>query len=75
MSSFLSNITKPLESFKSWVSSPSKKKLLYHLKDGSLGDESLLSRKGVGLCEINRLGMHVPPTFIMSTEASLEYRK
>ena len=73
--SILSALSKPLESFKSWVSSTSRKKLVYRLNEGRLGDESQLSRKGVGLCEIARLNFDVPPTFIISADASLEYRR
>lgn len=75
MSTFLSNLTKPLESFKTWLSSPRRAKLVYRLNEGRLGDERQLSRKGVGLCEISRIGFDVPATFIIAADAALEYRR
>ena len=74
MSSVLTNIAKPFESFKNWLNSPIRRKNIYQLGEGGIGDEKLLSRKGVGLCEISRLGVAVPPTFILTSDASLEYR-
>ena len=73
--SFLSNLTKPLESFKTWLSSPRKNKLVYRLNEGRIGDEKQLSRKGVGLCEISRQGFEVPATFLIAADAALEYRR
>lgn len=73
--SFLSNLTKPLESFKTWLSSPRKHKLVYRLNEGRLGDEKQLSRKGVGLCEISRQGFEVPSTFLIAADSALEYRR
>ncbi len=37
-------------------------------------DKSLVSEKGKNIQEIYRLGLNVPPAFIISTEQSLEYR-
>lgn len=73
--SFLSNLAKPLESFKTWMTSPHKKKMIYRITEGRCGDEMQLSRKGVGLCEVSRLGFEVPSTFIIAADAALEYRR
>ena len=64
-----------IEKISSWVNPSMNKKYIYDLSEGSLNDESFLSRKGANLCELNRLGYHIPPAFILSSEVSLLYKK
>ena len=54
---------------------PVKKKHCYSLLEGGSKDEFFLSKKGANLCEIKRLGYDVPPTYIVSSDNSLEYYK
>lgn len=71
----MSFIYKPLEKFATYVSAPTRAKYAYALSEGTREDRELLSIKGASLCELTRLGYHVPPAFILSTEAAVHYRK
>lgn len=71
----MSFIYKPLEKFATYVSAPTRAKYAYALSEGTREDKELLSIKGASLCELTRLGYHVPPAFILSTEAAVHYRK
>ena len=49
------------------------KKFCFLFSEGSIDDKALLGNKGGNLCEMYRLNMPVPPGFVISTEACLEY--
>ncbi len=42
--------------------------------DGDAGQRDLLGGKGANLCEMTRIGLPVPPGFIVTTEACRRYR-
>jgi pyruvate,orthophosphate dikinase len=44
-------------------------KLIYFFDEGNGKDKKLLGGKGAGLCEMTRLGLPVPPGFVISTQA------
>ncbi|MFO1399517.1 MAG: pyruvate, phosphate dikinase [Burkholderiales bacterium] len=46
---------------------------VYLFADGNAGMKALLGGKGANLCEMTRLGLPVPPGFIVSTEACNAY--
>ena len=50
-----------------------KKKYVYAFEQGSAKMKFLLGGKGSNLCEMTRLGLPVPPGFVISTEACVEY--
>ena len=52
---------------------PQHKKTMYSLSEGSLQDESFLSRKAATLCELHRLGFSIPPAFIISSDVSMDF--
>eukprot|EP01036_Dinobryon_divergens_P042766 gene42766-56848_t len=68
----MSFLSKPLGDLATWVTQHHKKRV-YAFNEGSGADELILGNKGVSLCEMTRLGLPVPPGFVISTEASLEY--
>lgn len=43
-------------------------KFVYNFKDGKHDMKELLGGKGAGLCEMTRIGLPVPPGFIITTE-------
>jgi pyruvate,orthophosphate dikinase len=49
------------------------KKLVYRFEEGDASMNGLLGGKGGNLCEMVRLGLPVPPGFVISTEACLDY--
>ncbi|MFQ6026483.1 MAG: pyruvate, phosphate dikinase [Dehalococcoidia bacterium] len=49
------------------------KKLVYRFDEGDASLSDLLGGKGSNLCEMVRLGLPVPPGFVVSTEACLDY--
>ena len=51
----------------------SDKKLVYRFDEGDASMGVLLGGKGSNLCEMVRLGLPVPPGFVISTEACLDY--
>ena len=48
-------------------------KYVYDFSEGHKGLKDLLGGKGANLCEMVRLGLPVPPGFIISTEACRVY--
>ena len=50
-----------------------RKKLVYRFDEGKAGMRELLGGKGANLCEMAQLGLPVPPGFIITTEACLDY--
>jgi len=45
----------------------------YSFKDGDGKNKKLLGGKGANLCEMTQIGINVPPGFVISTEACLNY--
>ncbi len=45
----------------------------YNFNDGDGKDKKLLGGKGANLCEMTQLGLNVPPGFVITTEACLDY--
>ena len=52
---------------------PPTEKLVYRFDEGDASMLNLLGGKGSNLCEMVRLGLPVPPGFVISTEACLDY--
>lgn len=50
-------------------------KMVYLFSEGSADLKNLLGGKGAGLADISRLGLPVPPGFIITTEACRKYFK
>ena len=48
-------------------------KLVYSFADGDGKNKKLLGGKGANLCEMTQIGINVPPGFVITTEACLEY--
>src|SRR3990172_3596842 len=48
-------------------------RLVYSFDEGSAQMKALLGGKGAGLAEMTRIGLGVPPGFIITTEACLSY--
>lgn len=67
----MSFLSKPVASFQQWTM-PAEKKLIFTLGEGSRHDSQLLSPKGSNLCEIARMGISTPQTFILSTETAVD---
>ena len=55
------------------VRMPQSSKLVYRFDEGDASMASLLGGKGSNLCEMVGMGLPVPPGFVISTEACLEY--
>ena len=49
------------------------KKLVYSFVDGDGKNKTLLGGKGANLCEMTQIGINVPPGFVITTEACLDY--
>lgn len=49
------------------------KKFAYSFEEGDGKNKQLLGGKGANLCEMTQIGLNVPPGFVISTEACLEY--
>ena len=49
------------------------KKLTYRFDEGNASMRELLGGKGANLCEMAQMGLPVPPGFIITTEACLDY--
>ncbi|MCX8174116.1 MAG: pyruvate, phosphate dikinase [Thermoplasmata archaeon] len=49
------------------------KKYVYLFTEGDGKNKKLLGGKGAGLCEMIQIGLPVPPGFVITTEACLEY--
>lgn len=52
-----------------------KKRYVYSFEEGDYKNRKLLGGKGAGLCEMTKMGLPVPPGFVITTEACLEYNK
>ncbi len=50
-------------------------KRVYSFADGDGHDKKLLGGKGANLCEMTQIGINVPPGFVITTEACLDYLK
>ncbi len=48
-------------------------KRVYAFSEGDGKNKKLLGGKGANLCEMTQIGLNVPPGFVISTEACLEY--
>ncbi len=48
-------------------------KYVYAFDEGDGQDKKLLGGKGANLCEMTRIGLNVPPGFVITTEACLAY--
>ena len=46
---------------------------LYLFSEGDGKNKKLLGGKGAGLCEMTQIGLPVPPGFVITTQACLEY--
>jgi len=51
----------------------SDKKLVYFFSEGDGKNKKLLGGKGANLCEMTQIGLNVPPGFVITTEACLDY--
>ena len=49
------------------------RKYVYAFEEGDGKDKKLLGGKGANLCEMTQIGLNVPPGFVITTEACLEY--
>jgi pyruvate, orthophosphate dikinase len=50
-----------------------KKKYAYLFAEGDGTNKKLLGGKGAGLCMMTKIGLPVPPGFVVSTEACIDY--
>jgi pyruvate,orthophosphate dikinase len=50
-----------------------KKQHVYSFAQGDGQDKKLLGGKGANLCEMTQIGINVPPGFVITTEACLDY--
>jgi pyruvate phosphate dikinase (EC 2.7.9.1) len=48
-------------------------KYVFAFEEGDGKDKKLLGGKGANLCEMTQIGLNVPPGFVISTVACLEY--
>src|SRR5690606_9175975 len=48
-------------------------KFVYDFIEGDGSQKLLLGGKGANLCEMTRIGLNVPPGFVISTQACLSY--
>lgn len=48
-------------------------KYVYSFQDGDGKDKVLLGGKGANLCEMTQIGLNVPPGFVITTKACLDY--
>ncbi|MES9906319.1 MAG: PEP/pyruvate-binding domain-containing protein, partial [Sedimenticola sp.] len=49
------------------------KNRVFSFNEGDGKNKKLLGGKGANLCEMTQIGLNVPPGFVISTEACLEY--
>ncbi len=49
------------------------KKVVFAFEDGDASNKKLLGGKGANLCGMTQIGLPVPPGFVISTEACLDY--
>ncbi|MDH3576975.1 MAG: pyruvate, phosphate dikinase [Gammaproteobacteria bacterium] len=52
-----------------------KNKRVYSFAEGDGHNKKLLGGKGANLCEMTQIGINVPPGFVITTEACLDYLK
>jgi pyruvate, orthophosphate dikinase len=50
-----------------------KKQYVYPFVDGDGGNKKLLGGKGANLCLMTQIGINVPPGFVITTDACLDY--
>ncbi|MBM4273307.1 MAG: pyruvate, phosphate dikinase [Deltaproteobacteria bacterium] len=50
-----------------------KKRYCYAFEEGDGTNKKLLGGKGAGLCSMTQIGLPVPPGFVITTEANIEY--
>ena len=50
-----------------------EQKLIYRFEEGDASMRDLLGGKGANLCEMARMGLPVPPGFVITTEACRQY--
>ena len=55
------------------TTTPQARKLVYRFDEGNASMVDLLGGKGSNLCEMARLGLPIPPGFVVTTEACLDY--
>ena len=55
------------------VFNATSRKLTYSFAEGDGKNKPLLGGKGANLCEMTQIGLNVPPGFVITTEACLEY--
>jgi pyruvate,orthophosphate dikinase len=48
---------------------------IYNFEEGDGKNKKLLGGKGAGLCEMTRIGLTVPPGFVITTEVCIEYNQ
>lgn len=53
--------------------STNTKKHVFAFEEGDGKNKKLLGGKGANLCEMTQIGLNVPPGFVISTEACLDY--
>ena len=49
------------------------KKRVFAFEEGDGKNKHLLGGKGANLCEMTQIGLNVPPGFVLSTEACLDF--
>ena len=49
------------------------KQYVYPFVDGDGGNKKLLGGKGANLCQMTQIGINVPPGFVVTTDACLDY--
>jgi len=49
------------------------KKYVYTFEEGDGKNKKLLGGKGANLCEMTQIGIPVPPGFVITTEACVEF--
>ncbi len=54
-------------------SSTNPSRYVYSYKEGDGQNKHLLGGKGANLCEMTQIGLNVPPGFVITTEACLDY--
>jgi len=57
------------------IKNASDKKYVFSFEEGEGKNKQLLGGKGANLCEMTQIGLNVPPGFVISTEACLDFLK
>ncbi|MBM4293569.1 MAG: pyruvate, phosphate dikinase [Deltaproteobacteria bacterium] len=55
------------------VKEAKKKRYCFAFEEGDGTNKKLLGGKGAGLCSMTQIGLPVPPGFVITTEANIEY--